>query len=76
MSAADVRCLNADVENDLEGLASDGAMTIENGAKFLGCSRSYLYDLVQAGTIATAKLGRHRVIFRRSLIRYLAEHSS
>ena len=62
----------ANSEDNIESLASDGALTIADSAAFLGCSRSYLYDLVQAGTIATAKLGRHRVIFRRSLIRYLA----
>ena len=62
----------ANGEDNLEELSSDGAMSIEDGAAFIGSSRSYLYDLIQAGAIKTAKLGRHRVVLKRSLVNYLA----
>ena len=76
MSAADVRRLHADLEDDLEELASSGALSIQDGATFLGCSRSFLYDLIGSGTVTTAKLGRHRVVLRRSLVNYLAERAT
>lgn len=76
MSAADVRRLHAESEDDIAELASSGALSIQDGATFLGCSRSFLYDLIATGTIATAKLGRHRVVFRRSLVNYLAERAT
>ena len=76
VSATDVRRLHADGEDNIESLASDGAMSIADGAAFLGSSRSYLYDLIQAGTIKTAKLGRHRVVLKRSLVQYLAKRTT
>ena len=76
MSAADVHTLHANSEDDLESLASDGALSIQDGAAFLGCSRSFIYGLIASGTIATAKLGRHRVVLKRSLVNYLAERAT
>ena len=76
MSTADVRHLHPDGKDDLAELASSGALSIEDGAAFLGCSRSFIYELMSSGTIATAKLGRHRVVFKRSLVNYLAERAT
>lgn len=76
MSGATVRHLHPDGKDDLEELASSGALSIQDGATFLGCSRSFLYDLIGSGTIATAKLGRHRFVLKRSLVNYLAEHAT
>ena len=75
MSAGDLRYLHSDGEDDSESLASSGALSIEDASAFIGCKRSFLYELIASGTIATAKLGRHRVVLRRSLVNYLAEHA-
>ncbi len=75
MSAADLRYPHAKGEDDLAELASDGALSIEDAAAFVGCKRSYLYGLLQSGAVKSAKLGRHRVVLKRSLVQYLAERA-
>ena len=67
---------HADGEDGLEELASDGAMSIDDGAEFIGTSRAYMYELLGARTIQSAKLGRRRVVFKRSLINYLAARAT
>ena len=55
-----------------EDLAKDGALTVEEAARFLGLGRTALYALLQAGAIPSAKIGGRRVIPRLALVRHLA----
>ena len=76
MSAANLQSLHADGEDDLKSLATDGALSIDDAAAFVGCSRSFLYELLQSGAVKGAKLGRRRVVFKRSLVNYLAARAT
>ena len=51
---------------------SDGALTVEAAEAFSGLSRSTLYALMGAGTLAWGRPHRFRLIARRSLVAYLA----
>jgi excisionase family DNA binding protein len=43
-------------------LVADGLCSTEEARKFLGISRSKLYELMEAGELEYAKLGRNRKI--------------
>lgn len=49
-------------------LVADGLMTVSEAAKFLGISRSALYNIMDAGELPYVKLGRARRIPRRSVV--------
>lgn len=51
---------------------SDGAFSIKDAAAFLAVSRSETYRLMNDGRLAWAKLGRRRVVARRSAINLLS----
>jgi hypothetical protein len=47
-------------------------MTIAEAVRFAGIGRSTLYGEMDAGRVAFAKVGRRRVVARRSLVSLLA----
>jgi len=49
-------------------LVADGLLTVQECAKFLHLSRSKIYELMDAGILCFAKLGRSRRIPRRAVI--------
>ena len=46
-------------------------LSVEQAAEALGVSRSYMYQLIAAGAIATARVGRRRLIARATITAYL-----
>jgi excisionase family DNA binding protein len=57
-------------------LATDGAMTILDAARWLGISRSRLYELIDENAISTCRIGRRRLVSRSALRRYLSDRFS
>ena len=57
---------------DREALVADGLMTVKECAEFLHLSRSTVYELMNAGELCFAKLGRSRRIPRRAVIELAA----
>jgi excisionase family DNA binding protein len=55
-----------------EELFQDGAMGVNDAAKFIGVSRAVLYRLMEKGTIPFAQPAGRRLVPRRSLVRWLA----
>jgi hypothetical protein len=55
-------------------LASGGALTIEETMSFLKLGRTEVYARINAGDLLTAKLGRRRLVLRRSAEELLARH--
>src|SRR4051812_34658903 len=55
-----------------EQLMSDGLDRIETAGRFLGISRSRVYELMDAGELKFVKIGRSRRIPRRALIEFAA----
>ena len=53
-------------------LAADGFLSVADAAAFLAVSRSELYVLMTGGEVRWAKLGRRRVVSRRSLTEFAA----
>jgi len=49
----------------------DGALSIAEAGEFLRISRSEIYRLMEDGSLASTKLGRRRVVARRSLVELL-----
>jgi len=57
---------------DSEELVADGLLTVRECAEFLHLSRSKIYELMDAGELCFAKLGRSRRIPRRAVIELAA----
>jgi excisionase family DNA binding protein len=57
---------------DSAELVSDGLLTVRECAEFLHLSRSKIYELMDAGELCFAKLGRSRRIPRRAVIELVA----
>ncbi len=57
---------------DSAELVADGLLTVNECAKFLHLSRSTVYELMNAGELCFAKLGRSRRIPRRAVIELAA----
>ncbi len=57
---------------DSAELVADGLMTVKECAEFLHLSRSTVYELMNAGELCFAKLGRSRRIPRRAVIELAA----
>jgi excisionase family DNA binding protein len=55
-----------------EELMRDGLDRVEEAGRFLGISRSRVYELMDSGELAYVKIGRSRRIPRRSLIEFAA----
>ena len=55
-----------------EALVADGLLTVRECAEFLHLSRSTIYELMDAGELRFAKLGRARRIPRRAVIELAA----
>jgi excisionase family DNA binding protein len=53
---------------DSAELVADGLLTVKECAEFLHLSRSKIYELMDAGELCFAKLGRSRRIPRRAVI--------
>lgn len=53
-------------------LASDGALSVKAAAAFSGIGRTELYRLMGEGRLAFARHGAKRLVFRKSLLEYLA----
>jgi excisionase family DNA binding protein len=60
----------ADAKDAREQLVADGLLGIEDARKFLSCSRSTLYGLMDSGKIKFLKVGRNRRIPRRALLEF------
>jgi excisionase family DNA binding protein len=54
-------------------LFAEGAMGVPEAAKFLGMSRTGVYDLMTSGRLVFSKLGRRRVVPRVALIELLRQ---
>ena len=53
---------------------SDGAVSVKEARRLLGdIARSGVYRLIADGRLVTAKLGRRRVVARRSVVSLLEE---
>jgi excisionase family DNA binding protein len=58
-----------------EILTGDGAVPISQAIQLLGIkSRSFLYKLMDDGSLRYVKLGKRRLVPRREIARLLAEH--
>ena len=55
-----------------EELVADGLMTVRECSEFLHLSRSKIYELMDAGDLCYAKLGRSRRIPRRAVVELAA----
>jgi excisionase family DNA binding protein len=62
-----------DTTKEPRELAADGAMTVIEAARWLGVSRSTLYELLGGGGIRALRIGRRRLVPREALRAYLAE---
>ena len=54
-------------------VVADGLLRISDASKFLGLSRSKLYQLMDRGELPFVKIGRARRIPRRAVIRLASE---
>jgi excisionase family DNA binding protein len=57
-----------------EKLMLDGLDRVEAAGRFLGISRSRLYELMDAGELPFVKFGRSRRIPHRALVEFAARH--
>ena len=78
-STAEARRIEVNEANQIDGkdtkraeLVADGLMTVKECAEFLHLSRSTVYELMNAGELCFAKLGRSRRIPRRAVIELAA----
>ena len=55
-----------------EPAVQDGFVTVAEACKFLGISRTKLYEILGSGELPSAKIGRSRRIPKRSLVAYAA----
>ena len=59
-------------DNNAAALVEDGLVTVSEAAAFLRLSRSTVYELMNQGILAYAKIGRSRRIPRRALVELAA----
>ena len=59
--------------SDRTELVADGLMTVKEAAEFLSVSRSTLYTMMDAGELASVKIGRCRRIPRVAVVQLAAE---
>ena len=59
-------------DNNSAALVEDGLVTVPEAAAFLRLSRSTVYELMNQGVLAYAKIGRSRRIPRRALVELAA----
>ena len=71
--SADIRHLPDADGVDFEDLAREGALSIDDTAAFLDCSRSRVYELISAAELRTVRHGRHRSVLKASAIAFLAQ---
>ena len=57
-----------------EELMRDGLDRVEAARRFLGISRSRIYELMDAGELPFVKIGRSRRIPHRALIEFAGRH--
>lgn len=55
-----------------EELATDGMMSVEEFMKFAGLGKTEAYEVFNRGDVRSTKVGRRRLVYRRSAIRWLA----
>jgi excisionase family DNA binding protein len=55
-----------------DGLVADGLVSVDEAMAFLSVSRSTLYELMDKGMLAYAKIGRSRRVPRRALVELAA----
>jgi len=69
-----MRAVDGDGSNDggQEDLVSEGLLTIREAAEFLKLSRSRVYELMNAGELVYAKIGRSRRVPRREVVELAA----
>ncbi len=60
----------AATEDPRERLVTDGVVNVEEARRFLNCSRTTLYTLMDSGELDYLKFGRNRRIPRRALIEF------
>ncbi len=60
------------MENGSLEMVADGLVRVPEAARFLGISRSQVYNLMEAGHLAYSKIGRSRRIPRRALVELAA----
>ncbi|MBN9522366.1 helix-turn-helix domain-containing protein [bacterium] len=53
-------------------LAADGTVSVTEAMTFLSLGRTEVYAMMDRGEIAYRKAGRRRLVFRRSLVEWLA----
>ena len=58
---------------DPEEALADGCLSVSEGVEFSGLSRATLYAEMDRGALVFVKVGRRRLIPKRSLVRFLAE---
>lgn len=62
-----------DSQHDLASrIVEDGLMSVRDAAHFVAISRSELYLIMERGELKYVKIGRRRLIPRRSLIDFAA----
>jgi excisionase family DNA binding protein len=61
--------MHMDAQTDTQRLA----YSLEESAQAIGLSRRTLYNLIEAGSLRTVKLGRRRVVPVEELTRILAD---
>jgi excisionase family DNA binding protein len=61
---------------DCRDLAADGAMGVPKACAFVGLGKTEMYRLMDMGEIAFARHGTKRLVFRRSLVEFLAARMS
>ena len=63
---------NSALVYEREELVADGLLTVSDAAGFLKVSRSRVYELMDRGELAFAKIGRSRRIPRRAVVELAA----
>jgi excisionase family DNA binding protein len=75
-SDADSRAQRNRARPDAESLAERLSYSVTEAALITGLSRDLLYDQMRTGKLAYLKVGRRRIITRRSLETFLARPAS
>lgn len=55
-------------------VCADGAMGVEDACSFTGLGPTELYDRMKAGTLTFTRVGKRRLIPRKSLVALLAQN--
>ena len=59
--------------NGFEETTPQGLMTPEQLAAYLGCGRTYAYELLRTGEIPSLKVGRLRRVRREDVFEYVSK---